>query len=121
MVEEFPKDLFFHLSYFVDNAKTWSELMLVCKSAYSACDHRKEQKQWQFQPLYVSGQYSHYGFDWNYAKISEKFPSDLIREHDDVKGMARILIAGSVWGDGKYIVFKKPRIEVLRRLGISKI
>ena len=118
---EVPKDLFVHLTYFIDDLKTWSELMLVSKAASEACEYRKEQKQWQFQELYVSGQYSKYGWDWRYTKISEEYPQEFVDNHRSAQGLARILLAGSVWGDGKYAVFKKPRLEILRKLRLSQI
>lgn len=118
---EVPKEILFHVSYFVDDPKTWLSLMLTCKNAKKVCEYRKEQKQWQFQPVYISGQYSKYGFDWDHCKISESYPQDLIDDHREAQDGGRIMIAGSVWGDGKYVVFKKTRLEVMKKLGTSLI
>ena len=44
---DYPKEVYFHLSYFIDDAKTFLALMLTCKRAHEACKARVEQKKWQ--------------------------------------------------------------------------
>lgn len=47
------KVVLFHISYYIDNPKTWLSFMLVSKNAKIVCDYRKKQKQWQFQRISI--------------------------------------------------------------------
>ena len=49
------KVILFYISYYIDDPKTWLNFMLTCKNAKIVCDYRKEQKQYQFEKVIISG------------------------------------------------------------------
>lgn len=117
-----PKEVCLYISYYIDDPKTWHAFMRVCKNAKTVCDYRKEQKQWQFQPLTLVLQIDNWGTD-SFPHICETDEQlqTIEQSHDQAQNGGRILIGGSVWGDGKLAKLRMSRLELLRQIGSNPL
>lgn len=114
----FSKEIYLVISYYVDDAQTFNALKQINKEARAACEYRQPQKDFLFQQLYVTSQVDDYDAG-GFRKITEQYPTEYYQFHHEAKHGARILLAGSVFGDGKLSTFKKSRLEIMQRLGTS--
>lgn len=119
---DLPKEACLYITYYIDDAKTWFAFMRICKNAKAICDYRKEQKQWQFQPITLILQIDNCGTRaFPHICETEEQLQEVKKSHEYAKSGGRILIGGSVWGDGKLAKLRMSRIELLKRIGSSTI
>lgn len=113
----FPKEVWLYISYYIDDAKTWVSLVQTCKNVKAICDYRKEQKQWQFKPITLVLQIDNWGTN-AFPRIctTKEELEEVEKSHDNAKNGVRLLIGGSVWGDGKLAKLRMSRLELLNKM-----
>ena len=118
---DLPKEICLYITHYIDDPSTWSSFMRVCKNAKAICDYRKEQKQYQFKPLTIILQVDDWGIGFTHVCESDEEIQKIFNDHRRMKGLARLAIGGSLWGDGKLIKSKMTRLDYLRKLGSSPL